>query len=158
MSERDRLRMTDDEVQALIDECWRAQVATTNPDGSVHLVPLSLMRFDGHLAFWTDPASQKVKNLRRDPRITCLIETGTRFEDFRAVQITGRAAVLDDPETSVRAGETLFARHGGGLDDQLKAYVAGLAPHRVVIVVEPDRVVSWDHRKLAGARIDDIGS
>jgi hypothetical protein len=40
----------------------------------------------------------------------------------------------------------------------MKAYVAGLAPNRVVIVVEPERVVSWDHRKLAGVRVDDIGS
>ena len=158
MSERDRLRMSEEEVEALVDECWRAQVATFNPDGSAHLVPLSLMRFDGHVAFWTDPASQKVMNLRRDPRITCLIETGTRFEDFRAVQITGRAAVIDDLETSARAGETLFARHNGGLSDDLKAYVAGLAPNRVVIVVEPERVVSWDHRKLAGVRPDEIGT
>jgi PPOX class probable F420-dependent enzyme len=158
MSERDRLRMSEQEVQSLLDECRRAQVATFNPDGSAHLVPLSLMRFDGHVAFWTDPASRKVKNLRRDPRISCLIETGTGFEDLRAVQITGHAAVVDDLDTSVRAGETLFARHNGPLGDELKAYVAGLAPNRVVIVVEPDRVVSWDHRKLAGVRVEEIGS
>jgi len=158
MSERDRLRMSEEEVLALLDECGRAQVATFNPDGSAHLVPLSLMQFDGRLAFWTDPASQKVKNLRRDPRITCLIETGNRFDEFRAVQITGRAAVVDDLDTSVRAGEALFARHSGPLRDDMKAYVAGLAPNRVVIVVEPERVVSWDHRKLAGVRVDDIGS
>jgi len=158
MSERDRLRMSEEEVLALLDECGRAQVATFNPDGSAHLVPLSLMQFDGRLAFWTDPASQKVKNLRRDPRITCLIETGNRFDEFRAVQITGRAAVVDDLDTSVRAGEALFARHSGPLGDDMKAYVAGLAPNRIVIVVEPERVVSWDHRKLAGVRVDDIGS
>jgi len=58
----------------------------------------------------------------------------------------------------VRAGEALFARHSGPLGDDMKAYVAGLAPNRVVIVVEPERVVSWDHRKLAGVRVDDIGS
>ena len=55
MSERERLRMSDKEVQALLDECRRVQVGTINPDGSVHLVPLSFMRFDGQLAFWTDP-------------------------------------------------------------------------------------------------------
>jgi len=158
MSERDRMRMSEGEVQALLDECRRAQVATFNSDGSAHLVPLSIMQFNGRLAFWTDPASQKVKNLQRDPRITCLIETGNRFDEFRAVQITGRATVIDDPETSVRAGETLFVRHNGPLGDDMKAYVAGLAPNRVVIVVEPERVVSWDHRKLAGVRVDEIGS
>jgi PPOX class probable F420-dependent enzyme len=158
MSARERLRMSVEEVQALFDECWRAQVATLNPDGSVHLVPLAFMRFDGQLAFWTDPTSRKVRNLRRDPRITCLIETGREFDEFRAVQITGRATVIDEPETSLRAGETLFARYNGPLDDELKGVVAGLAPMRVAVVVESDRVVSWDHRKLAGAVIDDIGS
>ena len=93
VSERERLRMSEEEVQALLDECRRAQVGTLNPDGSVHLVPLAFMRFDGQLAFWTDPTSRKVRNLRRDPRITCLIETGGGFEEFRAVQITGRATV-----------------------------------------------------------------
>lgn len=158
MSERERLRMSDEEVQALLDECRRAQVGTINPDGSVHLVPMAFMRFDGQVAFWTDPASRKVKNLRRDPRITCLIETGNGFEDFRAVQITGRATIIDEPELSRRAGETLFERSHGPLGDQLRAVVAGLAPARVAVVVEQDRVVSWDHRKLAGARIDDVGS
>ena len=157
MSERERLRMSEEEVQALLDECRRAQVGTINPDGSVHLVPLAFMWFDGRLAFWTDPASRKVKNLRRDPRITCLIETGSKFEEFRAVQITGRATVIDDPETSLRAGETLFFRYHGPLGDELKAAVVRLVPVRVAIVVEPDRVVSWDHRKLT-ADIDDIGS
>ena len=57
-----------------------------------------------------------------------------------------------------RAGETLFARYHGPLSDELKAAVARLVPVRVAVVVEPDRVVSWDHRKLAGADIDDIGS
>jgi len=157
MSERQRLRMSDHEVQALLNECYRAHVATHNPDGSVHLVPLAFMQLDGQLAFWTDPESQKVKNLRRDPRVTCLIETGTQFENFRAVQIVGRATVLDGLETSQRAGETLFARYPGPRGAQLTAYVAGLAPKRVAIAIEPLRVVSWDHRKLAGATIDDIG-
>jgi len=158
MSERERLRMSDEEVQALLDECWRAQVGTINADGSVHLVPLGFMRFDGQLAFWTDPASRKVHNLRRDPRITCLIETGVEVEEFRAAQIVGRAEIIDDPETSLRAGETLFTRYNGPLDDELKAVVAAMAPARVAILVEPERVVSWDHRKLGGSDLGEIGS
>src|SRR5262249_27658880 len=116
MSERERLRMTDDEVQKLIDECWRMHVATHNVDGTIHLVPLAYMRFDDHLAFWTDPASRKIRNLRRDPRLTCLIEAGENFEQFRALQINGTVHIIDDVETSRRAGETLFGRFAP-LDD-----------------------------------------
>jgi PPOX class probable F420-dependent enzyme len=157
MSERDRLRMNDDEVRALFDACHRMYVATNNPDGTTHLVPMAYMWFDDRLAFWTDPASQKVKNLRRDPRITCLVETGNAVEEFRAVQIIGRAEVIDDLATSTRAGEVLTGRYAGPLDDELRAYVASLAAVRAVVLVTPDRTVSWDHRKLAGARLEDLG-
>lgn len=158
MTKRGLIRMTDDEAWAFIDECRRAQVATINPDGSAHLVPLAFTQLDGKLAFWTDPASRKVKNLRRDPRITCLVEAGSTFDDFRAVQITGRATVIDDAETSRRAGETLFTRYSGPLDDDSRAVVDGLVAVRVAIVVEPERIVSWDHRKLAGVDRRDLGS
>src|SRR3954469_1524192 len=156
MSERDLLRMTDDEGQAHPASGGRAQVAPLLPDGRPHLVPLSYMIFEDHLSFWTDPDSQKVRNLRRDPRIPCVVECGEQFADFRAVQIFGDAELIDDFDRSCRAGEALFSR-ATEMNDQLRAYVATLASQRVVIKVEPVRVVSWDHRKLAGVTPAEIG-
>ena len=157
MSERERLQMNDAEVKAHLDACYRMHVATLDADGSPHLVPLAYMWFDGGLAFWTDPASRKVRNLRRDPRITCLVETGDAVDELRAVQISGRAEVIDDLETSRRAGEALSTRHGGPLDDAGRKWVESLAPVRVVVIVRPERVVSWDHRKLADVGLEDLG-
>jgi len=157
MSERERLRMNGDEIKTHLDACYRVQVATLDSDGSPHLVPLAFMWFDGQLAFWTDPKSRKVRNLRRDPRITCLIETGNGPDEFRAVQISGRAEVIDDADTSRRAGEALSVRYGGPLDDDARAWVESLVPVRVVVLVHPERVVSWDHRKLAGVGLEDLG-
>lgn len=162
VSDRDLLRMTDDEVARVLAEGQRVQVATTNPDGTVHLVPLSYFVSDGPVGtvgLWTDPASRKVANLRRNPQVTCLVEMGTEFADFRAVQIVGRASLSSDHAASCAAGEALFERGmGSPLSDDLRAYVANLAHQRVAVTVTPERVVSWDHRKLAGARPDDIGS
>ena len=157
MSDRDFLRMSDEEVQAHLDGCNRAQVATILPDGQPHVVPLSYMTFDGHLCFWTDPTSKKVQNLRRDPRITCLIECGDEFQDFRAVQIFGDVELIDDYETSRRAGEELFSRSRGELTDDLRTYAAMLAHQRVIVKVRPRKIVSWDHRKLAGVTPSEIG-
>jgi PPOX class probable F420-dependent enzyme len=157
MSERERLRMDDDEVKAHLDACYRMQVATLDADGTPHLVPLAYMWFDGALALWTDPESRKVRNLRRDPRITCLIETGDGPHEFRAVQIVGRAEVIDDADTSRRAGEALSTRYGGPLDDESRAWVESLVPVRVTVLVRPERIVSWDHRKLAGVGLEDLG-
>lgn len=150
--------MEEAEVAALLAEATKAQVATINPDGSVHLVPMSYVVVDDEVTLWTDPASKKVSNLRRDPRITCLVEQGDDFASFRAVQMVGTARLSSDTETSRAVGEALFARSVGELSDDLRAYVAGLAPQRVSVTVEPVTVVSWDHRKLAGARPDQVGA
>ena len=159
MSERDLMRMTDDEVAAFVEVGRRVQVGTLNPDGTIHLVPMSYFVQDGRIALWTDPKSRKIVNLRADPRITCLVEAGGEFAEFRAVQIVGRAEVIDEYERSRQAGEDLFSRYAAEpLTDDVLGYVATLAHQRAVVVVEPARVVSWDHRKLLGARHDEIGS
>ncbi len=155
---RDTLRMTDDEVAALLGEGRRVQFASHNRDGSIHLVPMAYAVVAGRIALWTDPASRKVANVRADPRVSCLVELGGEFASFRAVQIIGTAIVVDHPGDSLAIGEALFARSlDGVLTDETRAYVSSLVSERVGIVVHPDRVVSWDHRKLAGARPDQVG-
>jgi PPOX class probable F420-dependent enzyme len=157
MTQRDVLSMSPDEVAAFIEASRRAHVATINPDGTPHVVPMSYVVLDGRLTIWTDPRSRKVGNLRRDPRITCLIEDGTQFAELRAVQLCGRAELGEDEETSLRVGLALFQRASGELTDELRAAAAGLAPERVAVTVHPERVVSWDHRKMPGVRPSEIG-
>jgi PPOX class probable F420-dependent enzyme len=157
MSQRDLMAMSDDEVAGFLNEARRTQVATINGDGTPHVVPMSYVVVDGLLTLWTDPGSQKIVNLRRDPRLTCLVEDGAHFAEFRAVQLTGRADLVDDKETSLRVGLALFER-STPLTDDVRAAAAALVPERVVVFVRPERVVSWDHRKLAGVRPSDIGN
>lgn len=157
MSQRDRLRMSDEEVAAFLDEAQRVQVATINQDGTPHVVPLAYVVLEGRLTLWTDPRSRKVTNLRRDPRLTCLVEDGRHFGEFRAVELSGRAQLADDHHTSLRVGLALFERSGAPMTDESRAAAAALADERVAVTVHPERVVSWDHRKLAGAPLSDIG-
>jgi PPOX class probable F420-dependent enzyme len=157
MSQRDLMRMSEDEVAGFLDESRRAQVATLNRDGTPHVVPLSYVMVDGTLTLWTDPRSQKIVNLRRDPRITCLVEDGSHFAEFRAVQLFGKAELAGDHDTSLRVGLALFLR-SAPMSDQLQAAAAAMAADRVAVFVRPERIVSWDHRKLAGVRANDIGS
>lgn len=149
--------MTQDEVAAFLGAERRAQVATINADGTPHLVPLSYVLLDGRMAFWTDPRSQKVVNLRRDPRMTCLVEAGTEFAEFRAVQLTGRVELSEDRASSRRVGLALFERAYGQLNDELRAVVDSLADDRVGVTLQAERVVTWDHRKLPQVRPTEIG-
>ena len=157
MSQRELMAMSDDEVLAFLSEKRRAHVGTINADGTPHLVPMSYVLIDGRLTIWTDPRSRKVVNLRRDPRMTCLVEDGATFAEMRAVQLSGRPR--SPPTLMAHSGSAwrCFERAAGYLDDDLRATVAALVPERVGITVRPERVVSWDHRKLEGVRPSEIG-
>src|SRR5690349_16168095 len=105
--ERERIRMTDAEVAAFLAERRKLHVATLNRDGSPHLVPMYFLLLDGVVAFWTYSRSQKVANLRRDPRITVMAEDGEGYFDLRGVQIAGRARLDADPAAVGAFGERL---------------------------------------------------
>lgn len=151
MKQRDIVSMTPDEVSALLGASRKVQVASLNPDGSVHLVTMFYAMVEEHIAFWTYRTSQKARNLARDPRITCLVEDGEDYFELRGVQIAGTVRVLADPEDVLAIGRLIAA---GGLKagdtggDQLTEYVTHAARKRFGYIVEPKRVVSWDHRKL----------
>jgi PPOX class probable F420-dependent enzyme len=151
------MTMTPAEVIEFLSGERRAHLATINADGTPHVVPLSYVVVDGRVTFWTDPASRKVANLRRDPRLTCLVEAGTEFAEFRAVQLAGRAELGVDAESSRRAGLALYERAAGALTDDMRAAVEAMVAARVAVTVVPERTVSWDHRKLPGARPADVG-
>ena len=150
---RDLVRMSEAEVEAFLDASKKVQVATNNPDGSPHLTTLFHVVQDGRIAFWTYGRSQKIKNLERDSRITCLVEAGDDYFELRGVSVTGRAEVLREPAAVRAVGEAVACRMLGVEDvdalgeagrDEVERQVA----KRVAVVVHPERVASWDHAKL----------
>ncbi len=76
MNQRRAIAMTAPEVDAFLHERHTMNVATFNHDATIHLVAMWYGFLDGAPAFETFTKSQKVVNLRRDPRITVLVEDG----------------------------------------------------------------------------------
>ncbi|HMC52258.1 MAG TPA: PPOX class F420-dependent oxidoreductase [Acidimicrobiales bacterium] len=144
--------MTPQEVEDFLAGARTLQVATINPDGTPHLVAMWYTLSQGKLGFWTYGRSQKVQNLRRDPRISCMVEEGTPgdYGSLRGVSVKGEAVVVEDPEVVLRLGQDIATRYLGGLDDAARAGVAHTSAKRVAVIVTPERVLSWDHRKLSG--------
>ena len=150
MNRRDQIRMNDEEIRAFLEEQRKLQVATIDHDGWPHLVAMWYVLINDEVVFWTYARSQKAINLRRDPRLTCLVEAGERYEELRGVQIKGQAAINGEPATVQRIGEAIWERYTGPLNDNTRQMVTAQAAKRVVIFVKPVEVVSWDHRKLGG--------
>jgi PPOX class probable F420-dependent enzyme len=150
-TQRDRIRMTDDEVTQFLADRRKLHVATIGRDGAPHLMPMYFLLIDGEVTFWSYTRSQKVRNLERDPRVTVMAEDGDGYLDLRGVQIAGRARMTSERGPVTAFGELLYRRYFGPLDENGLAYVARSAAKRTRVTVEPVRVVSWDHRRLAGA-------
>lgn len=155
---RDLVKMGDDQVSAFLAEGFRAHVSTINRDGFPHVVPITYVVLDGRIAFWADNVSQKMVNLKRDPRIAAVIDAGVDFQELRGVELLGTAELRDDDETNGLVAD-LFAlkaqeEHRAGAREMLLS----LAAERTAVIVNPARVASWDHRKLAGgAKPQDLG-
>jgi general stress protein 26 len=126
-------------------------VATIGPDGSIHLVAMWYGFIDDKPAFETYAKSQKVLNLRRDPRMTLMWESGEVYEALKGVEMVGRGVILEDEESVMTIARSVVSRHFPvENDEQLDAVAAGLANKRVGVTIEIDRIVSWDHSKLGG--------
>src|SRR4051812_26519465 len=94
-SRRDQIVMTDAEVAAFLDEQRVLNVATIGPTGRPHLVAMWYAMVEGKPSFWTFGKSQKVVNLRRDPRITGLVESGDTYGELRGVELVGSASIVE---------------------------------------------------------------
>ena len=144
--------MTPDEMNAFLDSGRDLQVASINADGTPHLVTMWYLRDGDDLCFWTYAKSQKVVNVRRDPRITVLVATGEAYEELRGVSINGTATVEEDLDAVLAFGEKVYEKHWGPIDnDMVREGVRVMGAKRVVIRVSPLKTTSWDHSKLSGA-------
>lgn len=143
--------MTAGEVDAFLAGRHSMSVATVGPEGAVHLVAMWYGFLGGALAFWTYAKSQKVRNLERDPRCTCLVEAGSTYGELQGVELVGRGEVLADRDAVMAVGRSVWERYTGPWSDDAAAAIAVTGAKRVAVCVAVDRVVSWDHRKLGGA-------
>jgi PPOX class probable F420-dependent enzyme len=146
---RDMIRMSEPEIVALLDECQSLQVATLDKTGAPHLTTVWFAYRDGVYLFETYGKSQKVVNLRRDPRVAVLAEQGTSYDQLRGVSVQGRAEVVAGGERLHELMRVIVARNHAALDAAEVAKIAtSMAEKRVVVAVHPGKVISWDHRKL----------
>ncbi|MFC7501649.1 pyridoxamine 5'-phosphate oxidase family protein [Nocardioides sp. CPCC 206347] len=150
---RDKVKLTDEEVAALLGENLKVQVAANGHEGFPHLTTLFYVVREGKIAFWTYGRSQKIVNLERDPRVTALVEDGVDYFELRGVSIEGRAEIVRDYDTIFEIGAAVATRMVGAesfeaLGDFGRETVEKQATKRVGVIIHPEKVASWDHRKM----------
>jgi PPOX class probable F420-dependent enzyme len=155
---RKDITMTPEEVTTFLGEQMTLQVATLGNDGFPHVAPMWFVLDDDTIVFRSFTKSQKMVNLRRNPKLTVLAEDGLDYHELRGVMIKGTARLSADRDHVLSIYGKLAARYpmmgGQPLElegDALEAAFGRFADKNTAVVVEPERVISWDHRKLGGA-------
>lgn len=157
MKRRDLIRMTPSEEREFLEAGHTAILTSVGRDGLPHPVAMWYVVIDGLVHFATYTKSQKVTNFRRDPAAAVLVEEGRTYEELRGLLIQGQAEVSDDPDLALRVQRGLFEKYTlgvglgqGSLDEGMETAIRRQAAKRSAVVVPPQRVTSWDHRKLGG--------
>jgi PPOX class probable F420-dependent enzyme len=150
MNRRRQIRLTPEEQVAFLREHRKAALATIGKNGFPHVVAMNFVAKDGAFYMTSYGKAQKVLNIRRDPRVALMVETGDNYAELHGVMVQGQCEIIEGAE-AVRGvfaamaearGTSSAARPRGSVDS---------APKRVVLKIAPERITSWDHRKLGGA-------
>ena len=147
-NQRAAIQMSDSEVLAFIEQSRTATMATVGADGTPHLVAMWYAVVDGQIWFETKAKSQKVVNLRRDPRMTVMIEDGLTYDALRGVALEGTAEVVDDADALWAVGVSVWERYNGPYSEEVKPLVEMMLHKRVAVRLDVSRTRSWDHTKL----------
>ena len=147
-NQRGQIVMSETEVDEFLLQQRSATVATLGPTGRPHLVAMWYAVHDGAVWIETKAKSQKVVNLRRDPTMSFLVETGQTYDQLRGVALEGTGVVVEDPDVVWDVCVNVFERYNAPYTEELKPFVEFMAHNRVVVRLDVDRVRSWDHRKL----------
>jgi PPOX class probable F420-dependent enzyme len=148
VNQRASIRMTPEEIDAFLAERRPMTMCSIGPDGAIHAVAMWYGFLDGCITVETKAKSQKVQNLRRDPRLTLLFEDGDTYEELRGVELVGKAEIVDDPDQMRKLGISVFERYYGTYSDELEPFLEAMLHKRLAVKMHAERTVSWDHRKL----------
>jgi PPOX class probable F420-dependent enzyme len=148
VNQREQIVMSDEEIARFLTEQRVATLATVGPSGQPHLVAMWYAVIDGVVWFETKAKSQKAANVRRDGRVTVMVESGHTYDALRGVALEGHATIVDDPDALWAVGVNVWERYNGPYSEEVRPMVELMLTKRVAVRIDVERTRSWDHRKL----------
>jgi PPOX class probable F420-dependent enzyme len=127
-------RQLSDAERSFVEAHRLARVATVDPDGVPHVVPVMYAFAEGAFWFSSDPGDRKARNLRSRPSAALVVDEPPPVK--AGVTVTGQATVIEDGEEFERAQDILAAAGAGGKRRRAPG-------EQVYVRLEPDDVAAW---------------
>lgn len=144
------LSLTDRELEAYLADQRTVRVATVGDDGLPHVVPLWFVWHGGALFLNSTMGNPTVENMLRSGTAAAVIDDGDSYDGLRGVVLTGRVERLG-VEAPDGAERLWSEKYMGGGELPYRRW-----RNRTWLRLDPERVASWDFRKIpqARARVD----
>jgi nitroimidazol reductase NimA-like FMN-containing flavoprotein (pyridoxamine 5'-phosphate oxidase superfamily) len=146
------VRLTDDEAWAVLTASHTGILTSLRRDGVPIALPLWFVVLDRRIYVSGPPGVRRVRRIRRDPRVSFLVESGERWAELRAVHLTGRARVVREPDLLARVAAALDAKYRAFRTPRAVMPAATRAHYEAALAtieITPDpHLLSWDNARL----------
>src|SRR5216683_8106623 len=135
MPERPDIRLTPEEQAAFLRKNRKCALATLDQDGFPHLVAMNFAVRDGAYYMTSYGKAQKILNIRRNPKVSLMVEAGGAYAELKGVMVRGHCEILEGAEA---VGQVF----GWMAEDRGEARPPGAArsaPKRVVLKIVPTK-------------------
>jgi PPOX class probable F420-dependent enzyme len=138
-------------VQELLAARLIGVLATLEPDGSIHAVPMWLATGKAEILLATGARSRKVRNLERDPRATLVLHDSRPGAEVCGASLRGRVELVrgESARPLVDRVHDRYVSYEGRTDPEVRDF---LSSDDVALRFIPEAAVTWDERSSAAAR------
>jgi nitroimidazol reductase NimA-like FMN-containing flavoprotein (pyridoxamine 5'-phosphate oxidase superfamily) len=126
-------------LATLIEQERVCRVATANPSGIPHVVPVCHVLADGKLYFGSAADAKKVVNLKANPRAAVTVDLySDAWAHLKGVMVQGTVRLLERGPRFRKARALLYRKYPHYPDEAALEESAS-----VIVEVSPTRVFSW---------------
>ena len=135
-----------------------AKLCTHNEDGTIHIAPLYFGTDGDDILLGTQEMTHKVKNIRRDPRVTVLVDQVEPH--FKGVIVYGTATL--EYENVIARRVAIFRKYTDEAGAQALAERLASTWTPVIIRIRPEQTITFDYGqgfgidRNGGSRGEDI--
>lgn len=141
-------KMTQQEMQRFLHDGKVMILSTLEKDGSPIALPMWYCYEDGNIYMRTSRRSHKVQDVLRDNRVCCVVETGDKYSELRAVVLKGRCTVLEEGAEFDKGWDAMTEKYAELRNIPLPPKnPTDPAQRRVILKIVPEKFISWDYGK-----------
>ncbi len=149
------IRLSVDEAWATLERAHTGVLTTLRGDGAPISLPVWFVVLERQIYVSGPAHTKKFARVRRDPRVSFLVESGERWVDLVGVHVTGTARIVEDARLLARVAEALSEKYGRFRTPRDQMPDATRAHYETAVttltIMPDDRILSWENARLFAA-------